>query len=147
MPPTAAPRIAILGAGPIGLEAGLYARQLKLPFTIYEQGRVGEHVWRWGHVRLFSPFGMNATPLGRSAILAAKPEYAFPADDASITGREHVERYLTPIAEILRERIKTETRMLSVGKVGLLKQESPGDAGRGKQPFLLLVRERNQERV
>ena len=47
MPPPATPHIAILGAGPIGLEAGLYARQLKLPFTIYEQGRIGEHVWRY----------------------------------------------------------------------------------------------------
>jgi thioredoxin reductase len=146
MPPAATLRIAILGAGPVGLEAGLYARQLKLPFTIYEQGRVGEHVWRWGHVKLFSPFGLNSTPLGRSAILTAKPEYAFPADDASISGREHVERYLTPVAEALRERIKTETRVLSVGKVGFLKQEAPGDAARGTQPFLLLVRERNQER-
>src|SRR5215471_16209324 len=125
------PRIAILGAGPIGLEAALYARQLKLPFTIYEQGRVGDHVWRWGHVKLFSPFRMNATPLGRSAIVAVKPDYAFPADDANISGREHVERYLMPIADQLRERIKTETRVLSVGKAGLLKQEAPGDPARG----------------
>ena len=146
MPPTATPRIAILGAGPIGLEAGLYARQLKLPFTIYEQGRVGEYVWRWGHVKLFSPFGMNATPLGRKAILAAKPEYAFPADDACISGREHVERYLTPIADVMRDRIKTDTRVLSIGRNGFFKDEAPGDPARGKQPFLLLVRERNQDR-
>src|SRR6266851_1988222 len=70
MPQLATRRIAVLGAGPIGLEAGLYARQLKLPFTIFEQGRIGEHVWRWGHVRLFSPFGMNSTPLGRKAIFS-----------------------------------------------------------------------------
>ncbi|HZZ80195.1 MAG TPA: NAD(P)-binding domain-containing protein [Gemmataceae bacterium] len=142
----ALPRIAILGAGPVGLEAALYARQLKLPFTIYEQGRIGENVWRWGHVKLFSPFRMNATPLGRAAILATKLDYAFPADDANISGREHVERYLMPIADALRDRTKTETRVLSIGKVGLLKQESPGDAARGKQPFLLLLREKNQER-
>src|SRR4051812_17311213 len=98
-PPT--PRLAILGAGPIGLEAGLYARQLKLPFTIFEQGRVGEHVWRWGHVRLFSPFGMNTTPLGRKAIASIKLEPNFPADDACTTGREHIERYLGPLAEVL----------------------------------------------
>lgn len=142
----ASARIAILGAGPIGLEAALNARQLKLPFTIYEQGRVGEHVWRWGHVKMFSPFGVNATPLGKSVILAARPEYPFPADDACLTGREYVERYLTPIADVLRERLKTETRVLSVGKLGYLKQELPGDPVRGRQPFLLLVRERNQER-
>ncbi len=64
-------RLAILGAGPIGLEAALYAHHLQLPFTVYERGRVGEHVQRWGHVKLFSPFGMNATSLGLSAISAS----------------------------------------------------------------------------
>jgi thioredoxin reductase len=146
MPPSATPRIAILGAGPIGLEAALYARHLKLPFTIYEQGRVGEHVWRWGHVKLFSPFGINATPLGRKAILSLDSEHAFPADDACISGREHVERYLTPIAELLSDDIKTETRVINVARTGLFKQEALGEPSRGKQPFLLLVREKNQDR-
>src|SRR5687767_14535437 len=98
MPKPDSPRIAILGAGPIGLEAALYARQLKLPFTIYEQGRIGEHVWRWGHVKLFSPFSMNVTALGRKAISAVDMDHDFPADDACISGREHVERYLLPLA-------------------------------------------------
>jgi cation diffusion facilitator CzcD-associated flavoprotein CzcO len=146
MPPTATPRIAILGAGPIGLEAGLYARQLKLPFTIYEQGRIGEHVWRWGHVKLFSPFGINSTPLGRKAILALDSEYAFPADDACISGREHVERYLKPIAEVLSDNIKTEMRVINVARIGFFKQDALGDPARGKRPFLLLVREKNQDR-
>jgi thioredoxin reductase len=144
--PLANPRIAILGAGPIGLEAGIYARQLKLTFTIYEQGRVGEHMWRWGHVRLFSPFGMNATTLGRKAIQSQKLEPEFPADDACISGREHVERYLAPLAGVLRENLRTETRVLSVGRAGYYKQDAVGDPARAKQPFLLLVRERNQDR-
>jgi thioredoxin reductase len=142
----ATPRIAVLGAGPIGLEAGLYARQLKLPFTIYEQGRIGEHVWRWGHVKLFSPFGMNVTPLGRKAILSAEGDHTFPADDACISGREHVERYLRPLAEALSDYIKTETRVINVGRAGFFKQEAIGESARAKQPFLLLVRERNQDR-
>src|SRR6266702_4350897 len=64
-------RLAILGAGPIGLEAALYAAHLQLPFTVYERGRVGEHLQRWGHVKLFSPFGMNVTPLGPAAVSLA----------------------------------------------------------------------------
>jgi len=146
MPQPSTPRLAILGAGPIGLEAGLYARQLKLPFTIYEQGRIGEHVWRWGHVKLFSPFGMNATPLGRQLIQTVKHDHAFPADDACISGREHVERYLAPLAELMRDRIKTEARVLSIGRAGFFKQDSPSDGSRARQPFLILVRERQQER-
>ena len=89
---------------------------------------------------------MNATTLGRKAITSADGDHTFPVDDACISGREHVEHYLKPLAEVLHEQIKTETRVINVGRVGFFKQEAVGDATRGKQPFLLLVRERNQDR-
>lgn len=143
----APPRLAILGAGPIGLEAGLYAQALGLPFTIYERGRAGEHLRRWGHVKMFSPFGMNATLLGRRAILDAKRNHEFPGDDALVTGREHVEKYLAPLAETLREHLRTEALVIQLGRRGHLKGDAPGDASRARQPFLLLVREKAGERL
>lgn len=143
----APPRLAILGAGPIGLEAALYANALGLPFTIYERGRVGEHLRRWGHIKMFSPFGMNTTPLGRRAILDAKRTHDFPGDDALLTGREHVEKYLTPLAETVREQLRAETLVIQVGRRGHLKSDAPGDPVRARQPFLLLVREKNGERL
>src|SRR5262245_4355684 len=114
MPKSDSPRIAILGAGPIGLEAALYARMLRLPVTVYERGRVGEHLHRWGHVTLFSPFSMNATPLGRAAILAENPKHEFPAESACITGRQHVAAYLDPLAKAppLRDCIRTGVEVL-----------------------------------
>jgi thioredoxin reductase len=140
-------RLAILGAGPIGLEAALYARALQLPFTIYERGRVAEHVARWGHVRLFSPFGMNITPLGRAAALKQKPSLEMPGNDVCITGREHIQTYLAPIAESLAGSIQTETQVLQIGRRGLHKDDDLGGAGRAKQPFRLLLRDRqNRER-
>ena len=60
-------------------------RGLKLPVTVYERGRVGEYLYRWGHVRLFSPFGMNATPLGRAALRAENPKHELPADSDCVT--------------------------------------------------------------
>jgi thioredoxin reductase len=144
------PRIAILGAGPIGLEAALSARALDLPVTIYERGRVGEHLYRWGHVRLFSPFGMNATPQGRAAIRHEDPEHEFPADGDCITGREHIAAYLEPLANTpsLRPCLRTDTQVLHVSRRGLLKYDSPGNGKRGQQPFRLLVRDgKNRERV
>ena len=39
------PRVAVIGAGPIGLEAALHARTLNLPVTLYERGRAGEHLF------------------------------------------------------------------------------------------------------
>src|SRR5437763_2295973 len=90
MAKTDRPCVAVLGAGPIGLEAALHARTLGLPVTLYERGRVGEHLHRWGHVRLFSPFGMNSTPLGRNAILAENVKHEFPAEGECLTGKQHL---------------------------------------------------------
>ncbi|MCS7047086.1 MAG: NAD(P)-binding domain-containing protein [Gemmataceae bacterium] len=139
------PRLAILGGGPIGLEAGLYAKKLDLPFTIFERGRVGEHLWRWGHVRMFSPFGMNSTPLGRAVVERSKAVATLPAEDALLTGREHIAAYLGPLAETLQSNIQTETVVLKVSRRGLLKTDSAAD--RGKRPFRLLVRDKNKERI
>jgi hypothetical protein len=134
-----APRIAVLGGGPIGLEAALYARSLSLPVTVYERGRIGEHLRRWGHVRLFSPFGMNVTPLGRAALLADKPRRDLPADTDTITGREHVACYLEPLSQAapLRDCLRPGVQVVQVGRRGLLK----GDMKRDGQPFRLLLRD------
>src|SRR6266516_3622055 len=63
-------RLAILGAGPIGLEAALYARFLGYEVVVYERGDIAASVREWGHVRMFTPFQMNRTTLGLAAIRA-----------------------------------------------------------------------------
>ena len=134
------PRIAVLGAGPVGLEAALYARALGLPVTVYERGRVAEHVLRWGHVRLFSPFGMNCTPLGRAALKTENPKHDLPADADCLTGRDHAAAYLEPLAlsAPLVECLRLEMQVVAVGRSGLLK----GDSGqRAERPFRLLLRD------
>jgi len=135
------PTIAILGAGPIGLEAALYACKLKFPVQVFERGQIGEHWQRWGHVRLFSPFSMNSTSLGRSAIKAADADHAFPSDDACITGREHRTVYLQPLAQVeeLQGIIHADTTVLKIGRQAYLKGDEPGAAARAKQSFRLLV--------
>jgi thioredoxin reductase len=159
MAKTEVPRLAILGAGPIGLEVALYAAHLDLPFTIYERGRVGEHVQRWGHVKMFSPFGMNVTPLGLAAIHKQNPKHEFPNEAVCTTGREHWEAYVDPLSKtnLLRELVRTDAQVLSIGRRGLLKEDtqagsggsqSSGNSSRSRQPFRLLVRfNKNQERI
>lgn len=145
-----APRIAVLGAGPIGLEAALYARRLNLPVTVYERGRVGEHLRQWGHVRLFSPFGMNSTTLGRAAIRQEDGKHEFPADTDCTTGKEHLAAYLEPLAktEVLSGCLRADAHVLRIGRRGFLKEEEPGGAKRGQQPFRLLLRDsKKAERI
>src|SRR5262249_17224134 len=125
--------------------------------TVYERGRVAEHVQRWGHVKLFSPFGMNVTPLGLAAIRQHDSKREFPSEATCTTGREHWEAYLDPLSKIglLREHIRTDAQVLSIGRHGLLKEDSPASGGshgsdhpRARQPFRLLVRfNKNQERT
>jgi hypothetical protein len=87
---------------------------------VFEAGQVGEHVRRWGHARMFSPFGWNCTPLGRQTLLREKPTREFPADADCVTGREHIEAYLRPLAESepLRGCLRPGTRVLAVGRSG-----------------------------
>src|SRR5262245_28447770 len=121
-----AKRAAIIGAGPIGLDAALNLRQRGWEVAVYERGRLAEYVQRWGHVRLFSPFAMNSTTAGRAAIRAALPDHAFPGDGDVLTGRQYVTSYLEPLTRVplLKDVLKLETQVVSVGRRGMLK----GDA-------------------
>jgi hypothetical protein len=144
------PRIAILGGGPIGLEAALYACSLNYSVKLYERGRTGEHLSRWGHVRMFSPFGMNSTHLGRSSILAENPKHEFPAEGDCLTGRQHLTAYLEPLAKtsVLRDTVHVESRVLQVSRRGLLKADELGSPRRAQQPFRLLIRDsKNREYI
>jgi thioredoxin reductase len=52
--------IAIIGAGPVGLSAGVYALDRGLNPLILEAGpEVGYAVRQWGHVRMFSSWEHN----------------------------------------------------------------------------------------
>ena len=137
------PRIAVLGAGPVGLEAALYAVSLGLPVQIYERGQVGDNLRLWGHVRLFSPFAMNSTPLGRATLRADAPRGKLPADADILTGHEHLAAYLDPLAAspLLRGTIVPTTAVIRIGRRGYLKEDGVGDPKRGQQPFRMLLRD------
>lgn len=127
------PRVAVIGAGPVGLEAALYAKACGLPVAVYDRGGIAEHLRRWGHVRLFTPFGLNATPLGLKTLLREKPNRTLPAEGDLVTGREFRDAYLVPLGESeqLLESLHLEHAVLHVGRA---------TGGKG---FRLLVRAAN----
>lgn len=143
------PRIAILGAGPIGLEAALYARFLGYPTTVYERGAVAHHLRQWGHVTMLSPFGWNCTPLGRAALQAQDPKYQPPGDDQLLTGHQYLERYLLPLAhsDLVEETLRLETEVIAIGKAGFLKQDAIGSDRRAQRPFHILLRDAHGQQL
>lgn len=134
------PHLAILGAGPTGLEAALAAAETGHPFTLYEAGdAVAAHIRDWGHVRLFSPWDLNASPRARARLDREGVEV--PTGDACPTGTELVERLLAPLAELpeIRSHLRLGTRVTAVGREGLLKHEEIGTPERRRHRFRLLV--------
>ena len=141
-------RIAVLGGGPMGIEAALYARYLGYDVDLYERGSLAANVMKWGHVRMFSPWKWNVSTLGLAALAAQDPNWRPPDGEALPTGRELAERYLVPLAhsDLVIDSLRLETEVLAVGREGLLKGDLVGDEARSEPPFRLLVRDARGER-
>lgn len=137
------PRIAILGAGPIGLEAALAAVEAGASVVLFERGLPGAHVRAWGHVRMFSPWRMNVSARGLEALAAADPSFVAPAAEERPTGNEFVERYLRLLADLpaLKSVLRSHHEVLFVGREGIGKHESIASPSRAAHPFRILVRD------
>lgn len=136
----AKPQLAILGAGPTGLEAALAAAGGGFPFTVYEVApSVAGNVRAWGHVRLFTPWEMNVSPRMRRHLGAAGIET--PESAECPTGRELAERLFEPLAGLpeIAPHLRLGTRVLGIGREGLLKHEEIATAERGRRRFRLLL--------
>lgn len=138
------PHLAILGAGPTGLEAALAASANGFPFTLYEAARtVAGHMSDWGHVELFSPWCFNISPRARETLSGAGIELPAEHDRSCPTGAQVVARVLEPIARLdaIQGHLRTDTRVVGVGRERLLKHEEISSEERGSRPFRLLLRD------
>ncbi|HVS63224.1 MAG TPA: FAD-dependent oxidoreductase [Thermoanaerobaculia bacterium] len=132
--------LAIVGAGPIGLEAALAAAEAGISYVLIEQGdRVAHNVRSWGQVRLFSAWDLDVSPRQRAALSSAGIEV--PAGADCPTGTELVERVLEPVARLpgIAQRLRLGTRVAAIGRAGLLKQVEIGTAARAGGRFRLLL--------
>lgn len=131
--------IAIIGTGPIGLEAGLAAAERGARFTIFEAAqRPGGYVREWGHVRTFTPWSMSVSERAGDALGEAAP-----GGEELPSGAELAERLIEPLAAspALAGHIQLGARVSGVGREGLLKHEEIGTDERASRPFRLLVRD------
>jgi thioredoxin reductase len=141
MPSPARNTLAVIGAGPVGLEAAFAASDAGFDVHLFERGEVGAHALAWGHVRMFTPWRMNLGPATRANL--ERSGWAAPPPDECPTGLELVERYLNPAAELpgIKPRLHAHAQVVHLGRRGALKGDAPGAPSRREQPFRLLVRD------
>lgn len=110
-------RLAIIGAGPIGLEAALYARFLGYNVVIFERGEVAANVRPGADEFLEAPFHANSTPLGIAAIEAQDDSYVPPSANELLTGQQWLDRYLLPLSQtdLLSDHLRLHTIVVAVG--------------------------------
>lgn len=134
-------KIAILGAGPVGLEAALYARYLGYDVDLYESGAVAQGLRRAGHVRTLEPWRSVTTSLGRASLKNQDARWQPPADDAVLNQAELADVYFDKLAQcdLLADCIQSITRVVAVGREGLHRGDFLQDERRIDVPFRLIV--------
>lgn len=90
---------------------------------------------------------MNRTPLGTRRL--AEAGYRVPEDSICPTGAELAEQYLLPLSRdpLLAGHIQTHSRVVQIGRDGLLKGDLIGRPGRARHAFRLLVEDRSGEHI
>jgi hypothetical protein len=133
------PRVIVIGGGPIGVEAAAYGRAAGLDVLLLERQQIAANMRNWGFLRMFTPWRLNTTPLGRQ-VVGNDPLLD---SDLCSSAHEFVERYVAPLAEspLLDGCIDTGVRVIAVGR------DDTG-ADRSTHPYRILTCDRfGQEQI
>jgi thioredoxin reductase len=128
-------KVAILGAGPVGLAAAAHVLERGMEPVVLEAGpQVGHAVRQWSHVPLFSPWEYAIDKASERLLTAAG--WNSPPPDQYPTGGELLAQYLEPLATRtpLKDHIRTSSMVTSVGRAGFDKMKSNG---RAFEPFTI----------
>jgi hypothetical protein len=131
-------RVAIIGAGPVGLAAAAHVLERGMTPIVLEAGPEAAHAVRqWQHVQLFSPWQYNIDKAAQR--LLASIGWNSPDPDAYPTGAELIEYYLAPLATRtrLRDVVSTRSRVTAISRAGFDKVRS---RGREQAPFEIRYR-------
>jgi thioredoxin reductase len=124
--------VVVIGAGPQGLAAAAHLLRWGLEPVVVEAGDgPGAAIAEWGHVRMFSPWpelvdevsARMLTPTGWTS-----PGSGYP------TGREWIDNYLVPLADMLGARVRYGRRVTGVSRQGHDRVLTPG---RQDAPFVV----------
>jgi hypothetical protein len=110
--------IAVVGGGPVGIEAALYARFLGYEVDIFDQGRPARALTRWHQRSLAVELAAVTTSLGHAALEAQDSCYRRPDLSQVWTGQEFAEAYLIPLAksDLLYDAVHINSRVVDVSR-------------------------------
>ena len=129
--------VAVIGAGPIGLAAAAHLVSRGETPLVFEAGpSVGASILKWAHVRVFSPWRYVVD--SASASLLERSGWTSPPAEGLPTGREFVEGYLKPLADLpeIAPWVRLDTRVIAAARRGFDKMKTPG---REDAPFVVRV--------
>lgn len=128
--------VVVIGAGPLGLAAAAHLLERGLTPLVLEAGAgPGAAVQQWAHVRTFSPWPELIDPAAVRLLEPTgwgAPESGFP------TGREWIDAYLAPLADVLGDGVQFWTKVEAVSRLGRDRLVGPG---RAETPFVVHVRD------
>lgn len=138
--------IAIVGAGPVGVEAALYARFLGYFVMLFDTRRVGHRPLACGDQLLDQPWSEVASPLGLAALAAQGTGKDLPASDARVSYRQYVEEYLIPVArtDLLYESVQVNSPVTSISRTCCAPDQTVSLDRRAEQEFRLLIDSRQR---
>ena len=133
--------IAVIGGGPVGIEAALYARFLGYFVVLFDARRIGSRLTRWNDLPIQAPFGEWTSSLGMAALEAQGALDNLPDVDAKVSYREFVESYLTHVAksDLLDECIHINSPVVSISRAHYRKNEPHSVVDRAEDAFRLLL--------
>ena len=148
------PRTAIIGGGPLGLEAALYAKRLGHTVFLFErEQQIAPDVAAWAHITMFTDWQTSRSSLGELALREdadAKNRLLgrFPAPGLHLTGERFLDRYLQPLAAALGTSVHLDTRVVAVGRSFLFAGEHfDQPEKRTSRRFRIMTRTSLDERV
>jgi hypothetical protein len=133
--------VLVIGGGPVGIEAALYARFLGYYVSIFETRRVAHRMLDWHDRPLALPVSQVTTSLGHAAIAAQNPDYKRPDPERFFTGREYAEEYLLPLAktDLLFDDIHFLSPVVDASRVRTHRRDGVLPQERCNDEFRLLV--------
>lgn len=139
-------KVAIVGGGPIGVEAALYGACAGFDVSLFERGHIAQNVREWGHVQVFTEWKRNRSPL--AVRLLREQGVLLPAGEEYSSGGELAD-YVQNLARLapLQNRVFSLTEVRAITRQACLKSDFIDDPRRAEFPFRLLLRDARGERV